>query len=369
MFNPNRLTVARKRRGFTMTRLAQLLGVELRSVSAYENGEFTPSGGTLENISKVLDFPISFFSQDDLEEISPDTASFRAMSKMSASKRDIALYSGSIALLLNSAIESRFHLPEIDLPDLSREPAPEAAADSLRRHWGLGELPIKNIVHLLEAKGVRIFSLCVDAVEVDAFSLWRESQPFVFLNTMKSGERMRFDCAHELGHLAIHRHGEGQGVINGSQELEKEANEFASAFLMPRSSVLAHAPKFVTVEKLVQIKKLWGVSVAALAYRMHRLEIISDWHYRELFKQLAKLGYRKEEPETMPHETSQVLQKVFVALRNEGLGKSDIASEIHVNKEEINQLVFGLILNSVKSGNVSGINITPAKGRLNLVKT
>jgi len=351
-----------------MTRLAQLLGVELRSVSAYEKGEFLPSGGTLENISKLLDFPISFFSQDDLEEISPDTASFRAMSKMSASKRDIALYSGSIALLLNKAIESRFHLPEIDLPDLSREPAPEAAAESLRRHWGLGELPIKNIIHLLEAKGVRIFSLCVDAVEVDAFSLWRESQPFVFLNTMKSGERMRFDCAHELGHLAIHHHGAGQGAINGSQELEKEANEFASAFLMPRNSVLAYAPKFVTVDKLVQLKKIWGVSVAALAYRMHRLEIISDWHYRELFKHLAKLGYRKKEPETMPHETSQVLQKVFVTLRNEGSGKSEIASEIHVNREEVDQLVFGLILNSVKSGNVSGIKTTPSKGRLNLVK-
>lgn len=351
-----------------MTRLAQLLSVELRSVSAYESGEFTPSGGTLETISKVLNFPVSFFSQDDLEEISPDTASFRAMSKMSASKRDIALYSGSIALLLNNAIESRFHLPEIDLPDLSREPAPEAAADSLRRHWGLGELPIKNIVHLLEAKGVRLYSLCVDAVEVDAFSLWRESQPFIFLNTIKSGERMRFDCAHELGHLAIHRHGTGQGVINGSQELEKEANEFASAFLMPRSSVLAHAPKFVTVEKLVQLKKLWGVSVAALAYRMHRLEIISDWHHRELFKQIAKLGYRKNEPETISHETSQVLQKVFTTLRNEGTGKNDIAAEIHVNTEEVDQLVFGLILNGVKRSNAIGTKITPSKGRLRLVK-
>lgn len=368
MFNPNRLTVARKRRGFTMTRLAQLLGVELRSVSAYEKGEFSPSDGVLENISRVLDFPASFFFQDNLEEISSDTASFRAMSKMSASKRDIALYSGSIALLLNNAIESRFNLPEIDLPDLSREPSPEAAADSLRRHWGLGELPIKNIVHLLEAKGVRVFSLCIDAIEVDAFSLWRESQPFVFLNTMKSGERMRFDCAHELGHLAIHRHGAGQGAINGSQETEKEANEFASAFLMPRSSVLAYAPKLVTLEKLVTLKKIWGVSVAALAYRMHRLELISDWHYRELFKQLAKLGYRKNEPESMPHETSQVLQKVFATLRSEGSGKNDIAAEIHVNTDEVDQLVFGLILNSVRSGNAGGVKAGASKGRLRLVK-
>jgi Zn-dependent peptidase ImmA (M78 family)/DNA-binding XRE family transcriptional regulator len=369
MFNPNRLTVARKRRGFTMTRLAQLLGVELRTVSAYESGEFAPSEATLEKIAQELNFPISFFSQDDLEEISPDSASFRAMTKMSASKRDIALYSGSIALLLNNAIESRFVLPEINLPDLSRELDPEAASDALRRHWGLGEAPIKNVVHLLEAQGVRVFSLCIDAVEVDAFSLWRESRPFVFLNTKKSAERARFDCAHELGHLAIHRHGSLQGEINGSQEIEKEANEFASAFLMPRGSVLAYAPKFVTVESLVRLKKIWGVSVAALAYRMHRLNIITDWHYRELFKQIAKLGYRKDEPDSAPHETSQILQKVFSALRNEGIDKSDIASEIHVSREDIDELVFGLILSGIKSGHALKTQAVKPKGRLRLIKS
>jgi len=350
-----------------MTRLAQLLNVELRSVSAYENGEFIPSESTLLKISQVLDFPQSFFFQDDLEEISPDSASFRAMSKMSASKRDIALYSGSIALLLNKELENLFLLPSIDLPDFSRESSPEAAADSLRRHWGLGELPIKNIIHLLESKGIRIFSLCIDAVEVDAFSLWRESQPFIFLNTMKSSERIRFDCGHELGHLAIHRHGALQGEINGSQEIEKEANEFASAFLMPRSSVLAHAPKLVTIDKLLKLKKIWGVSIAALIYRMHRIGIISDWHYRELFKQIANLGYRKKEPETMPHETSQLLQKIFGALRNEGVSKNDISSRIHINPDEIENLTFGLILNTIKSDNTLKQPRTPPTGNLKIV--
>jgi hypothetical protein len=39
----------------------------------------------------------------------------------------------------------------------------------VRQAWGLGELPIKNMVHLLESKGVRVYSLAIDAVEVDAF--------------------------------------------------------------------------------------------------------------------------------------------------------------------------------------------------------
>nr|WP_026160462.1 hypothetical protein [Teredinibacter turnerae] len=47
---------------------------------------------------------------------------------------------------------------------------PEAAAEMLRRYWDLGELPIKSMIGLLEAKGV--FSLSVDAREVDAFFIW-----------------------------------------------------------------------------------------------------------------------------------------------------------------------------------------------------
>jgi len=57
-----------------------------------------------------------------------------------------------------------------------------------------------------------------------------------FLNTLKQSERGRFDAGHELGHLVLHQH----GSPNGGQEIERAANDFAAAFLMPRSSVLAY---------------------------------------------------------------------------------------------------------------------------------
>ncbi|MEK2654790.1 ImmA/IrrE family metallo-endopeptidase [Pseudomonas aeruginosa] len=48
--------------------------------------------------------------------------------------------------------------------------------------------------------------------QVNAFSCWRRGvTPFVFLNTQKSAEASRFDAAHELGHLVLHRHGENKG--------------------------------------------------------------------------------------------------------------------------------------------------------------
>lgn len=356
-FNPSRLTLARRRRGLKKSKLADAAGLDARTVTAYEAGEFAPDPPRLARLGEVLRFPVAFFQGDDLEEPTPDIASFRAMSKMTAAKRDMALGAGALALALNEWIVARFELPAADLPDLSREPNPEAAAMALRRIWGLGELPVKNVVHLLESRGVRVYTLAVDALEVDAFSMWRDGTPFVFLNTHKSAEHSRFDAAHELGHLVMHRHGPPSG-----QQAEAEANAFASAFLMPRASVLAHAPRLTTVDHLLPLKKMWTVSVAALAYRLHTLGVLSDWHYRMLFIEIGKRGYRTKEPEEAPREISMVLAKVFAALREDGVTRQDVADELQILVDEIDQLVFGLALTSLPGGNVSGV----PKGRAHL---
>lgn len=340
LFNPTRLTLARKRRGITKTRLADAIRVDPRSVSGYENGEFNPDEAKLHEIADVLRFPADFFVGDDIEQPTPDSASFRAMSKMTAGQRDMALGAGAIALMLNQWIKDHFELPVINLPDLGINENPEAAADELRRYWGLGELPIKNMVHLLEARGIRVYSLAIDAAEVDAFSMWHDNTPFIFLNTKKSSEHSRFDAAHELGHLVLHRHGGPQG-----QDAERQANAFASAFLMPRGSVLANVGRtLLTVDHLVKLKKYWTVSVAALAYRLHTLGVLTDWHYRMLFTELSKRGYRKQEPDEAKRETSQIFYKVFSALRSENVSKVDIANDLSISAEEIEQLVFGLAL-------------------------
>lgn len=349
LFNPSRLTLARKRRGLSMTKLAAAVGVEPRSISAYEKGEFAPESDRLGTISTVLRFPEAFFFGDDLDEPTPDIASFRALSKMTAGQRDTALGAGAIALMLNEWIEKHFELPAPDLPDLGQEADPEAAARALRHLWSLGELPVKNMIHLLEAKGVRVYSLSVDAAEVDAFSMWRQRTPFVFLNTKKSAEHSRFDSAHELGHLVMHRDGSPQG-----REAEHQANAFASAFLMPRASVLAQAPRLASLDHLIKLKKVWAVSVAALTYRLHSLGVLSDWHYQSLYIELSTRGYRKREPDEGQRETSQILHKVFKALREDRVSKIDIADQLCVEAEELDQLVFGLALTGLNGGGAGG---------------
>jgi Zn-dependent peptidase ImmA (M78 family)/transcriptional regulator with XRE-family HTH domain len=347
MFNPSRLTLARNRRGITKRRLAELIEVSDRSVTGFEAGEITPSELTLRRLSDVLRFPIGFFSADDIDGIVEDATSFRALRKMTAGQANAAIAAGHLALDLNDWIERKFRLPTLDIPALGPGIDPETAAEIVRVEWGLGEGPIPNTIHLLEAHGVRVFSLAEECREVDAFSFWRRNTPFVFLNTQKSGEHSRMDAAHELGHLVLHRHHE---VIRGNREAEREAQAFAGAFLMPRHSLMASAPRAATLEQLIPIKRHWRVSLAAFVYRLHSIDLISKWQYHGYFVDMSKRGYRTEEPTPISRETSQVLNKVFRSLREKGAGKSEIAAQLHLLREDLDALVFGLTLSAVEGG-------------------
>jgi Zn-dependent peptidase ImmA (M78 family)/DNA-binding XRE family transcriptional regulator len=354
--------LARKRKGLTKTQFASRIGVDLRSLYGYEQGNYSPSEETLEKIEATTGFPKDFFYGDDLEILDKDVASFRSLSRMAAYQREMALSQGCIALHLNRWLEEKFELPRADLPDLRYEPNPEAAATTLRYYWKLGEIPINNIIHLLESKGVRVFSLDIHAREVDAFSLWKDSTPFIFLNTQKSSEHSRHDAAHELGHLVMHRHGAPQG-----RQAEAEADAFASNFLMPRASVQAHAAPFLrppTLAKLIQLKKIWKTSVASLNYRLHVLGLTSDWQNRMLCIQISKYGYRTNEPQSLPREVSQVLAKIFVALQADGVSRSQIAKELFVPLTEIEQLIFGLAISTVEGGGKAGGSKKHAKLQL-----
>ncbi len=354
MFTPSRLTLARNRRGLTKKRLAELIGVSTRSITGFESEELEPKPGTVAKLSKALGFPPSFFEAEDLPGLDKEAVSFRALSKMEAAQRDSALAAGRLAFALHSWISERFKLPVPNVPKLGPGVDPETAARVVRAEWGLGEKPIPNLVHLLEVRGVRVFSLTQDCRELDAYSLWHRDQPFVFLNTQKSGEHSRFDAAHELGHLVLHWH---HDVPQGRQA-EQEANRFAAAFLMPAASILAKAPKNPSLKQLIQAKRPWKVSVAALTHRLHQLKVLSDWRYRSLWIEIGDRGYRVNEPEPrINRETSQILNKVFAALRKEGCTKADIARDLHLHPQDLDALVFGLAILPI--GEASGLPARP----------
>lgn len=366
--NSERITFARTRRRWSKTKLAEALGVTGRSIHNYESGVTAPDSNTLAEMARLLNFPQQFFfANGPMPSIGEHAASFRALSKMTAAMRTCAINAGAMAFQINDWIERRFDLPELDLPDLSDLDPSEAAA-TLRQMWGLGHGPINNMVHLLESKGIRVFSLAEESRDVDAFCTWHEGRPFVFLNTAKTAERSRFDAAHELGHLVRDvysmRHNKEQ-----APDVERNANAFAAAFLMPEQSLASTRPAHCTFAAMRTAKRYWKVSLSSLAYRYRSMGLISEWHYRTLCIEIARAGYRTGEPDGMPRERSQLLAHVFAYLAKQGEGRSDIARDLHFTIQDVHDLTFGL----AKLDGQKNVGTEPAQRRsaphLRLVST
>ncbi|OKA06123.1 helix-turn-helix domain-containing protein [Amycolatopsis regifaucium] len=358
MFKPSRLTLARKRRGKTLVDVAARIGITSQSLSNIERGVQEPSNATLRSLSAELRFPVSFFFGSDIELLDADQVSFRARTRMTAKAREASLSSGVLAEEFYEWLGGRFSLPPVRLPVIDPPAKPELSAEHVRSAWNLGDTdPIINMIHLLEAHGVAVFSLPPEYADVDAFSFWRGSRPFVLLNTLKTAERSRFDAAHELGHLVMHG-ANGCGVKG--RPLEKEANEFASAFLMPKMGLKKSVPETLTTDKIISYKRKWKVSAMAMAYRLHDAGYLTDWVYRRVVVELGRLGFGKAEPGGIDRETSKLLGKVSDSLRSRGSSIVSAARDLNVHPSDLNEIIFGI---GVVSSTPSGSDLTSGGNR------
>lgn len=334
MFNKDRLTLARRRKKFTKKKLAEMVDIAPLTLTRLEAGEHTPTVETVEKISKQLGFPYEFFYGDEIDNLTVEAVSFRSLSTMTSKDRDSAIASGEIAFMFADWISAKFNLPEADLPDLSADYTPERAAEAVREYWGIGLSPVKDIVKLLESKGVFVFALRENVKTVDAFSCWRSNVPYIFLNSNKTVERTRFDAAHELGHLLMHT---GSRLQHGKQ-IEKEADAFASSFLMPESDVLSQVQGHIKLEELIERKVRWKTSLASLCYRLHKLGRISDWEYRGFCIQINS-SYRNSEPNSIGEIRSTLLTYVFEELWKEKVTKTDICNDLNIPLDELEKLI------------------------------
>lgn len=333
--NGQRLSLARQRKGLTRPQLAEELGVTPRTIGGWEAGSNVPED-RINELTRVLGFPLSFLELPDPAKVSTGAVSFRSLSRKTAPQRDAALAMCDLAVELSAWLEPRFGRDQVAVPDLSNS-KPELASELLRRHWGLGTAPINNLTHLLEAKGVRIFALPANCREIDACSFWHNDIPFMMLDASRTSERIRFNMAHELGHLVLHQHGAPVG-----QEAEKEANLFASTFLITLESIQRNLPRHMFVETIVNLKSRWGVSAMALAYRLNKVGYLSDWNYKTIVIEMRRRNYHDEEPEPIAHEQSYVLGIVLQALRDKGISLRQVANETHLPHSEVVGLVKGL---------------------------
>lgn len=251
-------------------------------------------------LSKTLGFPDRFFERRPCVEFDAKAISFRARRTTTKRQRAAAISAGSFGIEVDLWISQRFGLPDVAVPDMTGE-SPRIAASLLRNFWGLGAKPLPNLVQLSESKGIRVNGLPDVAASVDAFSLWHGEIPHIFLAQRKTPERARFDLAHEIGHLLLHRR------IGPESIEERQADEFASEFLVPTESIFERLRPNPTIDELMKAKRAFGVSAMALTYAVHKAGRMTDWIYRSTCCELARRGFRNGEPEGMTgYERSRV---------------------------------------------------------------
>lgn len=355
MINAQRLLIARNRRKMSVSMLSSGSGVPIRALRDIE------AGGAADEIvtralAEALEFPVEFFSGDDIDLATGSQVSFRGLKSMTKKVREAMEAAGGMAQLVNTWASSAFSLPSCNVPDLSGM-EPEEAAQAVREEWGLGLMSIRNMIHVLEANGVRVFSITEESRDVDAFSFYRDGIPFVLMNTQKSAARGRHDAAHELGHLVLHRNSDSV-----SDAAEHEADRFASAFLMPSTTMIGIRSGF-HVRDLVKLKSRWNVSVASLNYRLHSIGAIDAIQYRDNCIEISRLGWRSSEPEDRPREKSLIWEKILSKMRDKSMSIEDVCMATGLSSHDIRSFAFGMVIMSAEdvSGDMRSL-IRPQRG-------
>jgi Zn-dependent peptidase ImmA (M78 family) len=95
-----------------------------------------------------------------------------------------------------------------------------------------------------------------------------------------------------------------------AEDAEREADEFASEFLMPAAEI-RHELQHMDLARAAQLKTRWKTSMASLIRRARDLHQIDDAKYRSLNVQISQRGWRKSEPVDLPHDQLNLLDQVI----------------------------------------------------------
>lgn len=172
----------------------------------------------------------------------------------------------------------------------------------------------------LEAAGCLIIEEDFGTSRVDGLSQWVAGHPLIYINREVPTDRKRLTLAHELGHLVLH----AEEVV---PDMEGQANSFAAEFLMPLE-VIRPQLRNLRVDKLLALKREWGVSMAALIERAYRVDLLKAQERTSLYKMLSARGWRTQEPVSaeLPPEHPRLTLDIPLALADKGFTAAEIAT-------------------------------------------
>jgi len=329
-FDGERLRLARVARCLTLDQLGSKVGATRQYLNQLEQGSKTPTPEMTEALAAALGVTNRFFSLPIRDTVQPEQCHFRKQRTTPVSVVSQVLARGTLLDSFVQRLDQELHLPAVSFPDISVSSAVEIeeAAEQARSHWGLGTGPISNMVRVVENAGAVVSFFDGVSDRVDALSIDRQRPMIIRSEAKPAACRLRFDLAHECGHLVMHK-----GIETGDKATEDQANRFASAFLLPRSSFIHEFPRnrFLNWNEIFQLKLRWKVSAAAIIRRAYDLRMISADQYRTGYIHLSKTGQKKAEryDDQIPLEEPELLPSAMRALEEAYPGSiTRVAAEV-----------------------------------------
>jgi Zn-dependent peptidase ImmA (M78 family)/DNA-binding XRE family transcriptional regulator len=345
LFDRHRLRVARELRGLSQVELAREVGaVRAASLSQFENGHARPSSATLLRLSVALRVPVAFFAAPARPDRSGVTNGFfRSLRSTPPRERQQALAFVELTRELSRQLEAFVRLPSVEIPrsqdvmtDATTCAEIESIAAQARAQWQIPRGPVDNMVRLLELHGIVTTRFHVGLARIDAFSVPFPDRPVVVLGADKNlRDRSRFDAAHELAHLVMHREDQA-----GNKIIEMQAHQFAAAFLMPANDIKDELPSRIDWPTLLRLKARWHVSIAALLKRARTLDVMEDRTYTQAMKTMSTRGWRKQEPGDIgPPESPILLRRAVEIVGQAGVPLHDLARRAGLPEGDINSIL------------------------------
>ena len=342
-----RLQLVREFRGWTQKEFGELLGVSHALISDLENGKRSPTSQMLEILHTETGFLPDFFFNRLEDPFSETQCSFRHRRSTSEKLKNTIRARATLLGLVVTALKKSFKFPEFDIPSLPASSVEEieAAAEKCRIHWGFDlNAPIMQVGRVLERAGVIVVPGSVDTSKVDAFSRYGQNS-LIFMNRGAGTQpsRWNFDLAHECGHFALHR-----DMQTGSVETEVAADQFASAFLLPKTAFSREFRiKRFSWEHVFELKQHWRVSAAAVIRRSRDLGFLDELSYRRAFQYMSSKKWRtKGEPFEPDFQEPELLVNSINALgRNVAKTVDDICGELKITLMVFNEIT-GITLKS-----------------------
>ena len=360
--DPARKTKARERMGLTKKRLSELLDKKPSSISQYESGKCGLSFETFEKLVEVLEVPAVYLTSiiSAAPTLRMEACHFRANRSVTQTDRYKAARFAQDVLALYDVLEQRgIVFPEVGFePHTGARPSErqlELYAVEIRKALGLGLGPILNMAELLESIGVRIVLLPTECAVLDAFATWVNERPCIMIAGDSPASRMQFDYAHEFAHLLLDENNPSGDVL-----IERGANRFASAFLMPQATFMPDCPTRYSRGQFLSVKKYWHVSMKAAIYRAKQLGVMSERQYTNAFISMARQEINKNEPGEFTSPLPSLLEDALGLLVGEAT-LDELAVEIGLTEE---QLVSLLTIQKVSQEMIEKLKPAQQKARV-----